>query len=805
VFLMRRIVLGALAVATIAIGVLVVGVLWLRSSLPITQGVITVTGLQDTVSIERDAYGVPHIRAVSLNDAYFGLGFAHAQDRLFQMEVFRRVTQGRLAELLGPKSLGTDKLIRTLRTNSPATSAVSAEAEASIAAYVAGVNAFLGTRTGALPPEFVALGAAPAAWTIEDTKQLWMLGLVDPANWRDELWRAGLQDVLTEDERKDLYPATPVDAPITHPDFRLTNMAVKHGNADRPTLPRLPFSDLAKAFDDILPAESLLPASNIWIVSGAHTKSGKPLLANDPHGMLTSLATPHYLAELRGPGFELAGMTLPGAPFFGMGHNARIAWGMTNAAVDQADIFVERLSADGGGYETPDGVAPFRTRREVIKVKGAEDVVLEVRETRHGPVISDLDPAARAVAAKMGEGYVLALAGASITEGNRAPRAIEAMLRVGVAADWCGFVSALRGYEATSNIGYADSDGNIGMVTAARVPLRKKGDGFMPVPGWSGEYDWLGYVPYDELPRSYNPSQGFLVNANSRLADDSYPYPMSLEFPGYFRSRRIQDLVVQRTDHTIESMAAIQADTTSLGARMLLPVLRSTLVRDDFAQQALALLRAWDGNSSADRVEPLIFNAWLGELYRAILGPKLAGAAPSYLARRPDIRFLHDVLTQKTGWCGGAEACARMQAATLESALHTLRAEHGDEIAKWRWGAVHTARIDHGFFADWPFADLFANAAIESGGDTTTVNVGAFRLYGPRPFEQTTGALNREIFDLSDLSKSRFMVVPGESFNVLSPHLRDLLPMWRDVESISFGGEAASRSKLILMPMKGIE
>src|SRR6266852_2720372 len=471
--MIRRILTGILLLLVILCGAFY---LYLRSSLPQVEGRIAVSGLKTEVTIARDRDGVPLITAADDEDAAFGLGFAHAQDRLFQMELMRRNGAGRLAEIFGAQALDTDRQMRILGVYRLAEAAVpllSPRVRQALEAYAAGVNAFLASRSGALPPEFLLLRFAPEPWRPADSL-VWgkLMDLLLAGNYRGELLRARLARTFSDEDLAFLYPEYPDDAPTT-----LAALATIYR--------QLPLDRLYAALP---PAVGPIYASNNWVVDGAHSTSGKPLLANDPH---LPFGAPGfwYLARLKTPEREIAGGTVPGTPFVLIGHNDRIAWGFTTTGSDVEDLFIEKIDpADPGRYLVPGGSAAFASCEETIAVQGAAPVALTIRTTRHGPVLSDALPAGT-----VDEGYVLALAATFLTADDGTA---EALWGIDRAADWNGFRAALQSFGAPQqNIVYGDAAGTIGFIAPGRMPIRKSGNGWLPVPGWTGDNDWTGFIP----------------------------------------------------------------------------------------------------------------------------------------------------------------------------------------------------------------------------------------------------------------------------------------------------------------------
>lgn len=773
----------------------------LRSSLPVTGGNIEVPRLQQELTITRDSYGVPHIQAASLHDAYFGLGFVHAQDRLWQMEFQRRVGSGRLAEAVGEPGLATDRFIRTLGVRQAAEAAVGSldpSGLAALQAYADGVNAYLNTRRGLLPPEFLLLGIEPEPWTPADTVSWAKMMAWDMAgNQSRELQAALLQARLGDAALADLYPA-PARAwtPTIPGSWTPEDPVEPDGFDDLPgIIGSFDLAGLIAALPAPLPEGS---GSNAWVVSGDHTASGMPLLANDPH---LGLNTPSlfYLVRMSAPGLEVVGGSLPGTPAVLLGRNENIAWGFTNTGTDVQDIFIERTmeAGDTGAYETPDGFEDFTIRNEVIKVKGREDVLLRVRETRHGPVISDLAGDAGRVVDIMGADgntYVLAL---SWTALDPVDRTAQAAVQLNLARNWDEFNEALEDFHnPQQNIMYADIQGNIGLVVPGRVPIRAGGTGLLPAPGWTGEFDWTGWVPYDELPRVLNPEGGMLVQANQPPVPDDYPHHISSSWADPYRTDRILELLAQTGNHTPATFARMQLDQKSLMALDFLPWFLSTRPETAGAASAQSLLLNWDGTMSPDAAQPLIMATWLRELQTGLLrqplGPELFG---SYAGKRAP--FLERVLNGENvhPWCAG-EGCAAERSAALTRAVDWLQEQLGSDMRQWRWDSLHVARQDHQVMGGTKLARLF-NLSVPTGGDAYTVSAASFSDFGS-PYDQTHGAAFRSISDLSG-PHGTMVQSTGQSGIALSPHYRDQQQLWLDNQGLPMHSDTQGGT-LVLRP-----
>jgi penicillin amidase len=781
---MRRIVLRLFLLLPFII--IAAGFFWLRSSLPLTEGRLVLPGLAAEVRIDRDALGIPTIIAANERDAAFALGFTHAQDRLFQMDMMRRTGAGRLSELFGTRTLGIDRFLRTLglyRSAERQYANLSPELRALLDAYAAGVNAYIAHRRGALPAEYYIINAAPEPWRPADTL-VWgkLVSLELAGSFRNELLRARLVQRLTPEEMSVLYPPYPKGAPLPGSSAAL--------QFDRPQL-----DAVYASLPDLVGPHF---ASNNWVVDGRHTVSGKPLLANDPHLRFTAPSL-WYLARIETPGAELAGATSPGTPFLFIGHNARIAWGFTTTGSDVADLFIERVDpGDPTRYLTPDGSQPFAVRREEIRVRGADPVTLTVRETRHGPVLSDLGGD---YVQATPSGTVLALRATWLMDDDRTPEALWGMNHAG---NWREFRAALKDFAAPQqNIVYADVDGNIGFMAPARVPIRGKGDSWLPAPGWSGEYDWKGFIPFDQLPSLYNPASGRVVTANNKIVPDSYPYYLGHDWDLPYRAERINQMLDATPKQSPDASAAIQADTLSLMAKRLLPLMVQTPPDSPRGAAALARLKDWDARMDRGKVAPLLFVAWLRELNRTLLAPKLGKVFEDYWGLHPDV--IHLILTEHTDWCDDratapVETCAQQLSGSLDRALAELERRFGQDMDDWRWGRPHEAQFTNQLWASVPVLGRLFATTIPADGGYDTVNRGATSLRSATdPYADVHGSTLRMIVDLSDIDGARFLISPGESGNVLSPHYGDLMQRWRDFAYVTFDRQP-SGAGLVLAP-----
>ena len=814
---MRRTILKAVAALVILLAlVAAVGLHYLRRSLPQIDGTTRVTGLTAPIDIIRDADAIPHIVAANTLDGLFGLGYAHAQDRLWQMEFQRRIGNGRLSEVLGPATLPQDRFLRTVGFGRAARAAGASTpewAKQQVNAYVAGVNAFIATHHGAgLPTEFTLLRFEPEPWTPADVV-VWvkMMAWDLSGNYSFELLRHDLLAKVGEERMAQLMPPYAVDGLSIL--SRATEAAGATTAADRrgPSRPDRdgtsvahqpdPLSSWSRAFvsavspgdaavrDFLTGASTEGLGSNNWVVDGTMTASGKPLLANDPH-LGTRLPSTWYLAHISAGGSDVIGGTFPGTPAIALGRNRFIAWGATNVAADVQDLYREHLDAAGTHAEFRGAQEPITVIPETIVIKGSAPVTVNVRVTRHGPLVSDAINANNAASQTTPKPAPIEPLAFRWTALDPDDGTLAAFLKVNAAHNWAEFTEAMRGYVVPSqNFVYADVDGHIGYYAPGRIPVRASGDGSRPAEGWTGEAEWTGWVPFDELPHLYDPPDHVIVTANHRPAPPDYPYNLGLEWTEPFRAQRIVDMIGSARAHrvTADDFARMQGDTVSLHAKALLPLLLSHLRAPDARDQpALDLLKRWNFDAAADSAATAIFQAWFLHLTPVLVADDLGPAATelyqgkfSYVSR-----FLAATLASNDSpWCDDAttptrETCDDAVLSAFRKGLEDLRNRVGSDMTRWRWDAVHLAIFPHALDSVAALRPILSRS-IGIAGDWSTVNVGVSAA--DRPYEVHTVPGYREIVDLSPANDSRFLDAVGQSGHPLSRHYDDFLQDWRAV------------------------
>jgi len=813
-----------LLVLVLLVALVVLGLVhYVRRSLPVVDGEASVQGISAPIDIVRDADAIPHIVAANKADALFGLGYVHAQDRLWQMEFQRRIGHGRLSEIFGEATLPQDRFLRTVGFGRAARSAWAAMpewAKGQVNAYVAGVNAFIATHHGAkLPPEFTLLRFEPEPWSGPDVV-VWvkMMAWDLSANYSFELLRHDLLRTVGPERMAQLLPPYAHDGLSIVPGepseaggssessgssassgaagLRSTHATDPTHSTYSPHSTWLNTLTLSLSKGEPGVANVLLGSatyeglgSNNWVVDGTLTASGKPLLANDPH-LGTRLPSTWYLAHIKGGDFEVIGATLPGAPAVALGRNRFIAWGATNVAADVEDLYREHLDATGRQAEFRGAMEPVTVIPETITIKGAEAVRLDVRVTRHGPLISDAinaNPPVRGIKPQPLDPIAFRWTGLDAEDAT-----LPSFLRLNEARNWPQFTDALHEFVTPSqNFVYADVDGHIGYYAPGHIPVRASGDGSSPAEGWTGDAEWTGWIPFNDLPHLYDPPDHMIVTANHRPAPASYRYHLGLEWPEPYRAQRVWDLLRagETRKFTPDDFARIQADTMSLHAKALVPALLAHAHPEAAPdRQAADTLRMWNFEAAGSSTAETIFEAWFLQLAPTLVGDELGPlTTDSYKTRFTYItRFVQSALSgTERGACDNAkterrETCDEAITTALHAAVADLTLRLGSDQSRWRWDAVHHAMFPHqGLDAVKALRPLISRS-VPNGGDWSTVNVGP--VAADAPFEQRNVPGYREIIDLSPANDSRFLDAVGQSGHPLSPHYDDFLRDWHAVK-----------------------
>ncbi len=759
-----------------------------RAAVSVTSGKVKLTGLERSVTVLRDRWGVPHIYAENQHDLFFAQGFVAAQDRMFQMEIWKRAGQGRLAEVLGPAALPRDVKARLLRYRGPMRAeyaSYSPDTQQILEAFTAGVNAYIrrGMTPGGpgLPLEFQLAGFSPEAWKPEDCLTR-MAGLPLIRNAGAELYHAQLVAQLGAKKASQLLELDPTVKLDPAPGLDFSGLS--------PDLLRdLVGSDARLEF----PAPASTVGSNNWTVAGSLTRSGRPLLSNDPHRTI-ALPSLRYMVHLVAPGWDVIGAGEPALPGVAVGHNQHVAWGFTYFGIDQQDIYVEELDAyDPLRYKTESGWTRVRVERELFHIRGQSTAEVLLKFTRHGPVIWEDLPRHRA----------LALRWVGMEPGTAG---YLASLAVDRAQDWSDFLAAMERWKVPSeNIVYADIAGNIGEQSAGLAPLRKNWTGLLPVPG-TGGYEWSGFVPTAQLPHQFNPAERFIVTANQRMIPENYPYAIGFEWAAPYRARRIQEVLSQAAASgrklDVEDMAHLQNDVVSLPARELLRLLSAMGSARDAPTE---LLLGWDGTVERNSAPAALYEVWLQELQRAVFHRLAPQSIWNLVEGHWPLPLVLRHLSRPDAETFGPQPEARRDALlreTLAAAVEKLARLEGQDATRWSWDVLHQVRFRHALGRQPGAETALDLGPLGRPGDSETVNATSF---SGSSFEQESGASYREIFSLSDWDRSLAVNAPGQSGQPRSPHYADLLPLWAEGQYFPMvysraEVERATAERLVLEP-----
>ena len=753
---------------------------------PTVAQTVSVAGISSEVTVRRDSRSIPYIDAKSDADLYFVQGYVTASDRLWQMDLMRRLARGETAEIFGKTTLEEDKRWRRFgfaKIAEESLGYLDPELRAAVDAYAKGVNAYIATLDDkTLPVEFRILQYRPREWTASDSVIIGKI-LADAlsSTWRNDLLRASVQGMSKEKLADLTNQVTPYDVVLFGADADRGVAMQSTGDIEPEILTaanrleELRASSLARVG---FYAEDLA-ASNNWVISGKRTADGKPLLANDPHLQPTAPGI-WYLTHLATPSMRVSGVTFPGVPGVVLGHNQYIAWGATNVGPDVQDLYVETFEADGK-YKTPTGTAEPVVRREEIKVRttplktDTEVVAIDVTETRNGPIILE----------QGGKKYALKWTG-------RDPRNSEfgAFYFLNRAKDWNEFKKALHTYGgATQNFVYADEKGNIGWYAAGRIPIRKSGDGAMPYDGATNDGEWTGYIPFDELPNLYNPKEGFIVTANQRIVGTSYKYTqMSRDAATPWRARRIYDLLKSNTKVTIDDVGAVQHDAYNIPLARLA---KEIVLQNGASAETVALLKSWDGKMVPDSKAALVTNE-----IRICLANKIADenkpAAANVIRERVLDRAVSERLarwlpTTYTDYPSFMKTCDAEATGTLTKRL-------GADQTKWTWGTVSQSRFPHPLAVAPLIGGQFATPNVPIAGSGQTPNV-------------SSAVSMRHVASPGNWDATRHVIPLGQSGNPQSPHYKDQFDAWRTGNSPVFpfskqAVEAATKVEMVFQPGK---
>jgi len=810
-----KIILGLIVIA------LILGFVYLVSAKTDPSGEVSLSGLTSNVHISFDDADVAHIETKSQNDAWFAIGYLHARERAWQMEFNRRLASGSLSEILGESTVGVDRFIRTLGVRAAAHQQFELlpnSTKLALQAYSNGVNAGFNELGWALPLEFLLTGSKPGFWTPVDSLS-WsiMLALDLGDNWNKEFSRLEMAQFMPTDRVWEVMPPYPGEEKATNIDFAAL---YKELGVYQTTTPSKTAKNSDSSFQAKLSKEaetqlmSWLPGglegigSNNWAVSGKHSATGKPWLANDPHLGLTAPAV-WYFAHIKANDLNVIGATTPGMPTVILGRTDKIAWGFTNTSPDVQDLYLEQLDPkDPTRYKTPDGYKNFKVRRESILVKNKPAVQFLVRESRHGPVISDALPKAAKVIDT--SKYVLSLRWTALDKNNQT---IQASLDSNRAKDLDEFKVAIRKhYAPMQNIVMADVDGNIAFEAAGVAPKRTRGVGLagvVPALGWDKQYDWGEYLKFEQLPAEDNPHRGWIATANQRVQDPNDPHLLTADWSLPYRYQRIAELLEKTPKHDLKSMMEIQADVVSKGAIPLIPFLKSVKSSHPLSSSALGAIQTFDGNMQANSQGALIFNAWVDQLTRRIFTPHLKELFMAEYSKRGLRQALIQIISENNSfWCDRpqtkeVETCADANREAFDATLNYLSQRYGSNIDKWQWGQAHPAISEHRPLSRAGLISRFFEIHRPAAGDGFTINVGRTGFENPNePYATYNAASLRAIYDFSDLEKSMFIYQAGQSGWAHTLRYRQYADNWATNKylPLEMNPKSKPRRELVLQP-----
>ncbi|MFC1712672.1 penicillin acylase family protein [Candidatus Poribacteria bacterium] len=741
-----------------------------RKGFPEHSGEIDGIGVKQPVEIYRDAYGIPHIYAQSEYDVYFAQGYVHAQDRLSQMELSRRIAKGRLSELIGEDTVEIDMFMRLLgmdKAMERLASEASDEMKEIAGTYVDGINAYVQTNRDNMPLELSALEVVPEPFTEADVSAMillnsWLLN----RNFTEELLAVKMMNRATADAFSELFPSHP-NADLPSDDYYNSFKSLKVA----------PFLEAVDVFEKTQKEDSGPKGSNCWVISGERSLSGKPILANDPH-LGHNVPGIWYINHLVTPSSDVIGASMPNSPAVIIGHNESVSWGLTNVMTDYVDLYVVKVDPDNPEqYFVDDRVLDMDRAEITINVKDKQPEHRTIYHTIHGPVITTMEKGYDAQIALKWHGKTADATLEGFYHMNHA-REVADVFKAG---EYLGIVA--------QNLVAADSSGNIGWHITGKSPIREGYSGRLPADGSRSDFGWKAFVPYDELPSTLNPASGVIVTSNNRRIDDDYPYPISYSWAAPYRSRRIEELLNSEPRLSTEDIERIQGDHYSLQAEEFISQMAGLTPKDEDAKFALESLRSWDNMVTAESWEAAIYEVFLTSLSRNLLGDEMGEDLRYHFANifsysvidndfsNPDLRFWDKVDTSEQ------ETREQILAESLSDAVVFLREKFGKNEKKWLWGKLHQIHYDHPGVTGWFTKHYMSAGSYPLGGDNNTINIGGFNPSSGK-YDVASIASLRMIVDMKDVSKGQIIIPMGQSGQPQHKHYKDMIQPWREIEYV---------------------
>jgi penicillin amidase len=737
------------------------GYLWfqhtIKKSLPQTSGEIALEGLKEDVEIIRDIYGIPHIYAKNEPDLYFALGYAMAQDRLWQIEFYRRLGHGQLSEVLGEELVKVDRYFRMI-TAAGLNKKIPDDIAFLPKSFTDGINAYIETHFDRLPFEFKLLGYKPEPWTAEDYFAIlkvvsWGLSF----GWNVDLTAAKMLEKLNKEQWEEAFPVLPDDAPLI-----VQEESKGLSEISTPLLKTLCLIEKLTGF-------STSSASNNWVVSGRKSVTGKPILANDPHLGLTNPSI-WWEVHMVCPTINVSGFAIPGVPGVAIGHNLHVAWGVTNVMVDDVDFYIEKINPENPRqYWLKDHWEEMKVKEETIRVKGKDPIKTEILLTRHGPIVSDMKGSKKkALSARW-----------AFTEGLQPGQAGYLLAK---AKNIREVKEALRNWEVPcQNFVFADVDGNIGYWCSATIPIRPKGDGILPMPGWTDEYEWKGFVPFEKRPHMINPKEGFIATANNKVIGNHYPYFISHYWEPLDRITRIRQHLVAKEKLSTGDFKRMQQDVFCVLASEMVPKMIQVLERrypDEEGQKAKEFLSTWDFNMDKDSVGACLFEVtfrkMMDNIFKEELGEELFHEYLKTTFFPP--RALRMMIRKGSSLWFGKKTLEDILAVSMKQMFLELREVIGSDMTQWTWGKIHSLTFGHVLGKKKLLAWIFNLGPFPVGGSHLTINMRKYSY--EEPYRVIHGVSERMIVDLSNIKESLHVLPTGESGHLGSSHYKDQIDLY---------------------------
>ncbi len=784
----------------------------IRKSFPETDGTVTMVGLREQAEVARDDFGVPRISARNDRDLMFALGYVHAQDRLWQMDMSRRIGQGRLSEILGEKTLPFDRMFRIIglrRTAEEIEKHISKESHARLEAYADGVNAFIETHKGKYPVEFDLLRYDPEPWQPVHSIMIarlmaWELNL----SWWVDLTLGGIVERVGYEKAREIFPTFPNDvAPIVPSSAWQKTMSSA-----------LSFLQTAQDYCSFRGIGGTLGGSNAWVVAPTKSLSGAPILANDVHLQLTN-PSKFYEVTLSAPEYDnVTGGSVPGIPGVVLGHNAHIAWGLTNVMADDADFYIEQIDSTNPKNYIYDGQSlPMKIREEEIRVKGIDSVErVTIRSTHHGPIVTDISTTLKRASVP----FVASMRWTGFEMSDQ----MEAFYKINTAQNWDAFVAGVKEFPGPGqNFVYGDTKGNIGYWCGAMLPLRSlQPSTTLPLAGWTRETEWRGFVPFEQLPHLYNPQEGFIATANNKIVDDAYPYHISDLWEPPSRIQRLRAVLGKDGKFESRDFELLQNDQYSFYAREFTPYIVGACngqLDARYDELVITYFRNWNFTFAKEDIATAIYQQFLTRLIKNIYEDEMGvGLFHDYLILvNVPLRVTQRLVQEGTSaWFDNIrtsqiETRDDIIRSSMNEAVNALREKFGDETKNWQWGRLHQLTLQHPFGLQKPLDKVFSLGPFPYGGGSTALISGEYSFTGvldPNEFESafgvTVGASFRHIVDMAKPNESRTVLPTGQSGQVFSKHFDDQAAMYVNgvYKTTRADGGGSVKERLMLSPAR---